>query len=151
MTVPAAVRDAVLLVARVLLGVVLIAHGVQKFFTYGIGGAAGSFAQMGVPLPTASAAFAAFVELVGGAALLVGAATPIAALLVVVDMLGAFLFAHVGNGVFVDNGGFELVAAIAAGALVIGAVGAGRYSVDHLVAGRRTAASATPVEAAARR
>lgn len=102
---------------------------------------------MGVPLPAASAAFAAFVELVGGAALLVGLATPVAALLVVLDMLGAFVLVHATNGVFVDNGGFELVAAIAAGALVIGAVGDGRFSVDHLIAGRRTAAPAGAVGA----
>jgi len=141
MTVPAAARDAALLVARVLLGIVLIAHGAQKFFTYGIGGAAGAFAQMGVPLPTLSVTFAAVVELVGGAALLVGAATPIAALLVVLDMLGAFVLVHAGNGVFVDNGGFELVAVIAAAALLIGAVGAGRYSVDHMVLDRRRSAA----------
>ena len=66
MTVRPAARDALLLVARVLLGVVLIAHGWQKFATYGIGGTAGSFAQMGIPLPAVAAVFAAVVELAGG-------------------------------------------------------------------------------------
>ena len=91
MTLPSTARDALLLVARVLLGIVLIAHGWQKLATYGIAGTAGSFAQMGVPLPAVSAVFAVVVELVGGAALLLGAATVVAGALVVLDMLGAFL------------------------------------------------------------
>ena len=144
MTLPSSVRDALLLVARVLLGVVLIAHGWQKFAQYGIGGTSGSFAQMGVPLPGVSAVFAAVVELAGGVALLVGAGTVVAALLVVLDMLGAFLLVHAGNGVFVTDNGFELVWAIAAGALVLAAVGAGRFSVDHALLNRRgVRASAT--------
>jgi putative oxidoreductase len=139
MTLPPSARDALLLVARILLGVVLIAHGWQKFAQYGIGGTAASFGQMGVPLPAVAAVFAAVVELAGGIALLVGAATVIAAALVVLDMLGAFLLVHVGNGVFVTDGGFELVWAIAATALVLMAVGAGRFSIDHAFLGRRRA------------
>ena len=141
MTLPPTARDALLLVARVLIGVVLIAHGWQKFATYGIGGVTQSFTQMGVPLPAVSAVFAAVVELVGGAALLLGAATVIAGALVVLDMLGAFLLVHAGNGVFVTDNGFELVAMIAATALVLVAVGPGRFSVDGALAGRRRAVS----------
>jgi putative oxidoreductase len=141
MTLPSTARDALLLVARVLVGVVLIAHGWQKFAQYGIGGTAASFGRMGVPLPAASAVFAAVVELVGGIALLAGAATVVAATLVVLDMLGAFLLVHVGNGVFVTDNGFELVWAIAAVALVLVAVGAGRFSVDHALRGRRRSAA----------
>ena len=129
MTLPSTARDALLLVARVLLGVVLIAHGWQKFATYGIDGTAGSFAQMGVPLPAVSAVFAAVVELVGGAALLLGAATVVAGALVVLDMLGAFLLVHIGNGCR-HGRRVELVWAIAAAALVLVAVGPGRFSVD---------------------
>jgi putative oxidoreductase len=141
MTVPPSARDALLLVARVLVGIVLIAHGAQKFFSYGIGGVAASFAKNGVPLPPVSAVFSGVVELVGGAALLLGAAAVVAGALVVVDMLGAFLFVHVGNGVFVTDNGFELVGVIAAVALVLIAVGPGRFSVDHAVADRRRAAA----------
>jgi putative oxidoreductase len=97
---------------------------------------------MGVPLPGASAVFAAVVELAGGAALLLGAATVIAGALVVLDMLGAFLLVHAGNGVFVTDNGFELVAMIAATALVLIAVGAGRFSVDAALAGRHRVVAA---------
>ena len=94
---------------------------------------------MGVPLPGVSAVFSAVVELVGGAALLLGAATVIAGALVVLDMLGAFLLVHIGNGVFVTDNGFELVWMIAATALVLIAAGPGRFSVDAALAGRRRA------------
>jgi len=55
-------------------------------------------------------------------------------------MLGAFLLVHIGNGVFVTDNGFELVAVIAAAALLLVAAGPGRYSIDHAIAGRRSAA-----------
>lgn len=132
-------KDLALLVARVGLGVVFLAHGAQKLFTFGLAGTADAFAGMGVPAPQASALFAAVVELVGGAALVLGAGVPLAGLLLVLDMLGALVLVHAPNGVFVENGGFELVAALGAGALVLAATGAGRFSVDHLVATRRGA------------
>jgi putative oxidoreductase len=139
-TLPPSVRDGALLVARLVLGVVLIAHGWQKVFTWGMGGTAQAFTGMGVPAAPVSAAYAAIVELVGGALLLVGAATAVVSVLVVLDMLGAALLVHVGNGVMVSDGGWELVGVIGAAALVLAAVGAGRYSVDHVLAGRRAPA-----------
>ena len=139
-TLPPSVRDAALLVARLLLGVVLIAHGWQKVVTNGLGGTAEAFASMGVPAAPISAAYAGIVELVGGALLLVGAATAVVGVLVVLDMLGAALLVHVGNGVMASDGGWELVGMIGALALVLAAVGAGRYSVDHALAGRGTRA-----------
>lgn len=140
-TLPQTARDALMLVARIVLGVVLIAHGWQKFAQYGIGGVSASFEKMGVPLPAVSAVFAAVVELIGGLALLAGAATVVAGLLVVLDMLGAFVLVHIGNGVFVTDNGFELVGVIAAAALLLVAAGPGRYSVDHALAGRRRTAA----------
>jgi putative oxidoreductase len=128
-----------LLVARVIVGVVLIAHGWQKFFTYGIGGTIQGFEGMGVPVSAVSAVYAAVVELVGGALLVAGAATALVGVLVVLDMLGAALLVHIGNGVFVSEGGWELVGVIGAAALALAAVGAGRYSVDHALGGRRSA------------
>lgn len=132
-------KDLALLVARIALGVVFIAHGAQKLFTFGIAGTADAFAGMGVPAPQASALFAAIVELLGGTALVLGAGVLVAGLLLVLDMLGAFVLVHAPNGLFIDNGGFELVAALGAGALVLAATGAGRFSVDHLIATRRAA------------
>ncbi|MGQ0776783.1 MAG: DoxX family protein [Pseudonocardiales bacterium] len=134
---PASARDAALLVARIVLGVVLIAHGAQKFFTNGIDGTAAGFAGMEIPLPTVSAFVVATIELVGGALLILGLATAVAGLLVVFIMLMAALLVHVGNGIFVTDGGWELVGVIAAVALALAAVGPGRFSVDHAIGARR--------------
>ena len=137
MTVPLPVRDAALLLARVLTGAVFVAHGWQKLVTNGVDGTAAFFSTAGVPLPTLSAWAATLVELVGGAALVLGAAVPVVGALLAVDMLGAFLFVHAGRGVFVDAGGWELVGALGAVSLTLAAVGAGRVSVDGLLERRR--------------
>lgn len=137
--VPPMVRDIGLLVTRVLLGVILIAHGWQKFFTNGIGGTGEFFASMGVPAATAAAGVAGLVELVGGILLVIGLLTPLISVLVTVVMLGAFFFVHLGNGIYATDNGWELVAVIALAVIVFGLVGPGRYSVDSLLAGRRAA------------
>jgi putative oxidoreductase len=136
MTPPRALRDLAQLLARLGLGAVFLAHGWQKLVTNGVDGTAGFFASVGVPLPTVSAWFATLVELVGGGLLVLGLAVPVAGLLLAVDMIGAWLFVHRGSGVFVADGGWELVLALGVGSLVLAAVGAGRYSIDHLLGSR---------------
>lgn len=137
------IRDLGLLAARIILGVVLMAHGWQKFSEWGISGTAANFEKMGVPAPTLSALFAAVVEFAGGIALVLGILTPVVALLVVLDMAGAFLFVHAGNGIFVGKGGWELVGLIAVGGLAL-LGGAGRFGLDALI-NRRTQQTFVPV------
>ncbi|MEV1286552.1 DoxX family protein [Micromonospora sp. NPDC049679] len=129
-------RDLALLIARLGLGIVFVAHGWQKWATFGHEGTASAFENMGVPMPSAAAFFAATVELIGGAALILGAAVPVAGLLLAVNMAGAFLFVHATKGVFVTDGGFELVLALGVGALLLAATGAGRFGVDHVLGSR---------------
>ena len=142
LALPAPVRDIALLLARVGVGVIFFAHGWQKLFTNGISGTAAFFTQVGVPLPTVSAWIATILELAGGAALIVGIAVPVAGVLLALDMLGAFIFVHAGNGIFVTKNGYELVLALGVTSLLLAAVGAGRISVDHALFGRRTDARA---------
>lgn len=130
-------QDVVLLIGRVALGIVLIAHGAQKLFTNGIAGTTAGFTQMGIPAPGISAWFAALVEFAGGIALIAGVLVPLVGVLVAVTMAGALFFVHAPNGVFVDNGGYELVLVIGALALVLAGTGAGAYSVDRLLQGSR--------------
>jgi putative oxidoreductase len=125
-----------LLIGRIALGIVLIAHGWQKFFTYGISGATASFEQMGIPAAGAAAVFAAVVELVGGILLIAGFAVPLIGLLIAVDMAGALIFVHAPNGVFVDAGGYELVLVIGALGVVFAGLGAGAYALDRLITTR---------------
>ncbi|MGY1840198.1 MULTISPECIES: DoxX family protein [unclassified Modestobacter] len=142
---PAPARDAALLIARVAVGLVFFAHGWQKLFTNGVDGTAAFFDQVGVPAASAAAWLAALVELVGGAALILGLAVPVAGLLLLVDMIGAFLFVHAGSSLFVDQGGYELVLVLGATVLLLAVLGAGRFSVDHLLFGRRRSTQPTGV------
>ena len=145
MTFRAPARDLAVLLGRIAVGLVFFAHGWQKLFTNGIDGTAAFFDSVGVPAASAAAWFAALVELVGGAALIVGFAVPAAGLVLLVDMIGALLFVHAGAGLFVEQGGYELVLVLGAASLLLAAVGAGRFSVDHLLTGRRR--TAQPVTA----
>ena len=146
MRVPRPVRDVALLLAGLLTGGVFVAHGWQKLVTNGVDGTAAFFATAGVPLPTLSAWAATLVELVGGAALVLGVAVPVVGALLALDMLGAFLLVHARNGVFVDAGGYELVAALGAGALLLAATGPGALSVDHRITRARAARRGQPAD-----
>ncbi|MCD1285503.1 DoxX family protein [Brevibacterium sp. GP-SGM9] len=138
---PTTVRDIVTVIARIGLGAIFIAHGWQKFNEWTIAGTTESFSQMGVPTPEIAAPFATFVELIGGALLILGALTPIVGVLLAANMIGALVIAHLTAVPFVDQGGWELVAALAAGALLLAAMGPGRWSVDRLLfAGKKTKA-----------
>ena len=125
-----------LLIARIGLGVVFVAHGWQKFDEMGVKAVAAGFTKMGVPAPELSAYYATFVELVGGAALLIGAFTAVAGLLLALDMLGALIIVHIDKGVFVTEGGYELVVALGVGALLLAVFGAGKFSVDSALGGK---------------
>ncbi|MGB3771274.1 MAG: DoxX family protein [Rhodococcus sp. (in: high G+C Gram-positive bacteria)] len=125
------VRNIATLVARIALGIIFLAHGWQKLSTNGLAATTDGFAAMGIPAPKVSAYFATFVELIGGGLLILGLLTSVAALLLVVDMVGALVFVHYDKGVFVGEGGWELVVALGAGALLLVAVGSGDYAVDR--------------------
>ncbi|WP_137843340.1 DoxX family protein [Microbacterium sp. 2FI] len=130
-------QDITLLFGRVSLGIVLIAHGWQKFAVDGIDGVGQWFGSLGIPMPIAAAAFAATVELLGGILLILGLAVRVVGPLIAIDMLGAFIFVHAANGLFVIDGGWEFVLVVATLALVIAGLGAGRIAVDPLIVGRR--------------
>ncbi|SDK28421.1 putative oxidoreductase [Actinopolyspora mzabensis] len=125
---PTAVRDLALLLGRVVLGAVFIVHGLQKLTQWGVSGTADTFAGMGIPAPGVSAWFAALVETLGGIALILGIALPLAGVLLALNMLGALFFVHLSQGF----SGYEYVLVLAAAALALGFSG-GDYSVDRLL------------------
>ncbi|MBX0301118.1 DoxX family protein [Cryobacterium sp. 1639] len=128
-----------LLVLRLAVGAVFIAHGAQKVFVYGFAGTSGSFADMGVPLAEVAGPVVALLELIGGVLLVLGLGTRIAAAALAVDMLVATLLVHLTAGIFVAEGGYELTLVLGATAVALVLAGAGRYSVDAALAQRRTA------------
>ena len=140
--------DIALLVGRLMLGVVLFAHGWQKLVIKGIGGTYAWFQAMGIPLAIVATSFVTVVEFVGGALLLLGALTRVVVALHILVMIGAAAFVHISHGLFAQDGGWELVGVIAACELVLAATGAGRFSIDHLVHRGRQARAMPPTTAA---
>lgn len=129
------------LVLRVVLGVIFLAHGWQKFFDYTIAGTTASFEGMGIPAASIAAPVVATLELVGGIALILGLLTRPLAILLAVDMIGALFLVHLSAGIFAGNGGYELVLILAAASISLALTGAGRWSADRvLFAGRGRAA-----------
>jgi len=134
---PAPARDIAMLIARIILGVVLFAHGWQKLMINGISDTYGQFEKLGIPLAIVSASFTSFVEFVGGVLIILGALTTTVVALDLIVMVGAAGFVHVTHGIFAKDGGWELVGVIVAVELALAAFGPGRYSVDDVVARRR--------------
>jgi putative oxidoreductase len=128
--------DAGLTLLRAVTGVIFAAHGAQKLFVYGFDGVAGGFAQMGVPFPGVIGPLVGFVELFGGLALIAGLLTRLAGVGLTAVMLGAMFLVHLPAGFFLPNG-YEFVLMLAASATALAITGAGRYSVDALIARRR--------------
>ncbi|HSU14154.1 DoxX family protein [Longimicrobium sp.] len=131
--------DLGLLILRVVIGGIMIAHGAQKLFVYGLPGVTQGFAGMGVPLPGVTAPLVALVELLGGLALVFGLLTRLAGLGLAIDMLGAILLVHLKNGFFIapPKVGYEYALALLAASAALAFTGAGAYSLDAVIAGRR--------------
>jgi putative oxidoreductase len=132
-TLSGSARDVALLVARLLLGTIMFAHGYQKLMVDGLGRTTEGFESMSIPVAIVSAAFVTVVEVVGSILVVLGALLSVVAACYLVVMVGAAVFVHISHGVFVGDNGWELVGAIAALLLALAAAGSGRYGVDHLV------------------
>lgn len=126
-----------LLILRVVVGITFVMHGWQKFNEWTISGTTSNFAEMGVPLPEIAAPFAAFTELIGGIALIVGLFSRIAGLSLAVVMAGSIYFVHAPAGFFVSDGGFEFVMVLGAAALAIAFAGPGRIALGGGLTHRR--------------
>src|SRR5215218_3786316 len=92
-------------ILRVTLGVVMLAHGVQKAFGwfggYGWDGTMGYFTGV-VGLPSILAAFIILIESLGAFLLILGFAGRINAALLGVVILGAFFIDHLPNGFYMN-------------------------------------------------
>ncbi|MBC7278771.1 DoxX family protein [Nocardioides sp.] len=147
-------NDVVLLAARVVVGGIFVAHGWQKY-DQGFAGTEQFLGGLGIPQPTIAAQVATYVELVGGALLMLGLFAPVVGVLLAAQMAGAIWYAHRTTEVFVDQGGWELAAALGVSALVLGLVAPGRFTLDQLLtwpfkarAAKRKAREAEEAEAA---
>lgn len=150
MAVAHLIRSGIILLARIGLGVILIGHAWMKFFTDGLDATAENFESMGVPAPEVAAATAASAEFGSGVLIVLGLFTPVAAVIAVGTMVGAWWFDSREAGLFVADGGWELVLAIGTAAALLGVMGAGKFSADGaLFTHRRTNGDNNALTAAA--
>lgn len=130
----AEMTDVALLVLRVVLGTIFLAHGAQKLFGAfggpGLKGTAGFFEQIGIKPGSVMAPLAALSEFGGGLLVLVGLLTPLGALAIAGTMVVAIAKVHGKNGFFAENGGYEYNLALIGVAATLVLAGAGAYSVD---------------------
>ncbi len=122
------------LVARVIVGVIMAAHGFQKLVAGP--GAFGQqmLGQLGVPAPTLAAYVVTLVELVGGILLIIGLLSRLSALLLTINLAVAILLVKVNVGLIAPpemGAGAELGLALIAGFLTILFAGPGILSLDR--------------------
>lgn len=123
-----------LLILRVVFGLTLTAHSVQKLFGWfggpGVAGTAQMMDHLGFRPPRLQAVVAGLVEGGAGLALAAGLITPLAAAAFISVMFVATFSVHLPKGFFNQNGGFEYTLALATGALAVAFAGPGAISAD---------------------
>jgi len=127
--------DWALLIARVALGVIFMAHGAQKLF--GAFGGPGLSAVVGMMGPVGY--LVTIGEFFGGLGLVVGVLSRFSAASIIVIMLGAIAMVHAKNGFFMNWGGkqpgegFEYHVLAIGMLLPIVIAGPGRFAVERFL------------------
>ncbi|MAQ00909.1 MAG: DoxD-like family protein [Alteromonadaceae bacterium] len=126
------------LVLRVPVGLTLAAHGAQKLFAwfggYGLEGTGQYMASLGLDPGFLMALLAGSAEFFGGLALALGLLTRPAAAVSAFTMLIAIFSAHIQNGLFLSNGGYEYALVLFAVTVSLTITGAGRLALDNVIA-----------------
>jgi len=122
--------DFALLFLRVATGLVFFMHGWQKY-QGGIDGTSAFLASLQFPIPDIFAVLLIAIEVIGGAALILGAFTRLAAKLTGIVAIVALLVVHVDKGFFISAGGYEFILLILAACVALLVLGGGKWSADH--------------------
>ena len=121
--------DWALLIARIVLGTIFIAHGSQKLF--------GAFGGPGLSNVVHSMGPIGYLvvigEFFGGLGILFGVLPRFSAAAITLIMLGAIQMVHGKNGFFAKGGGFEYPLALIGLALTIAIAGPGRFAISTLI------------------
>jgi putative oxidoreductase len=125
------VDSVALLLVRLVIGVVMVAHGRNHWLGGGrIAGTARWFSGLGLRYGTLQAWMSVVTELGAGFLLIVGLFTSLACAATISVMLVAGLLAHRPNGFFVFRDGYEYVMVLAVTSVAVATLGPGRFSVD---------------------
>ena len=126
--------DWALLICRVIVGVIFVAHGSQKLFgAFGGPGLAGTVQFLG-PIGY----LVTIGEFFGGLGLIFGFLSRFSAASLIVIMLGAIVHVHGKNGFFGQNGGYEFNLALIGLLAVVLLAGPGRLSAAEMLPVTRT-------------
>lgn len=128
------------LALRLPLGIIFAAHGAQKLFGwfggYGLQGTGQWMESIGLEPGVLLAALSGSAEFFGGLFLILGLLVRPSALVLAVTMVVAIFSVHIHNGLFMSNNGYEFGLALLAGSVSLLISGAGRASIDSLLAKR---------------
>jgi putative oxidoreductase len=125
------------LILRLIVGGYFFGHGTQKLFGwfggYGPEGTGQFFESIGLRPGKRHALAAGAAEAGGGALLVAGAATPVAASVLTATMLTAINRVHIKNGPWVSDQGYEYNLVLIAVALALAETGPGSPSIDDAI------------------
>jgi putative oxidoreductase len=126
-----------LLVARLIVGLLMVAHGGQKLFGwlggYGIAGTAGFFEQLGFRPGRLFVVTASLAEVLSGILIALGLFGPVGPALLLSVMIVAAVSVHWKHGLFAAANGIEVPLLYATGAVALGFTGHGPFSLDAVL------------------
>jgi putative oxidoreductase len=126
-----------ILALRLVLGLLMAAHGAQKLFGWfgghGLAGTGGFFESLGFRPGRLFASAAGISEFGGGLLVTLGLFGPVGPSLVLSVMIVAVVSVHWPNGLFAMSNGIEVPLLYGVGALALALAGPGLFSLDGLL------------------
>jgi putative oxidoreductase len=140
-----------LLVIRLLLGPILVAHGALKLFPIGEHGLHEGRAlvrRLGFRAPKVMTFLSGLASFGGGLLLALGALWPVAVLAVTALMMNAIVTVHGPRGFWTRKGGYEYNLVLLVTVVALGLTGPGAFSVDAALGWADTLSGVVPTAAA---
>jgi putative oxidoreductase len=129
--------DSGILALRLVLGLLMAAHGAQKLFGWfgghGLTGTGGFFESLGFRPGRLFASAAGISEFGGGLLVTLGLFGPVGPALMLSVMIVAAVSVHAPNGLFAMSNGIEVPLLYGVGALALALAGHGLFSLDALL------------------
>ena len=124
-------QDTALMLTRIVMGVVMVAHGWHRWQGTGVNAQVAILRAVGVPSPELMAWAVIGFEIVGGVLLIFGLGTPLIGFGLIVLNCGV-IFMHRAGVFYAHNSGWEYNAVMAAVGAILLAHGSGRAGLDSL-------------------